>query len=73
MNEYEAAGTFYRPGDWSLPLWWTEGTSGRNGRLTRAEQEVFYNGWFCRKVLGHTGGLTRHPLDLSVTADKGEP
>jgi len=64
MDQYEAAGTWYRPGDWSLPAWWTTVPPGRGGKLTHAEQEEFYNGRFAREVLGHKGGLTRAPLDL---------
>ena len=57
--------SWYRPGAWTLPGWWTNGPPVRNGgRATREEQETFYNGWFVREVLGHTGGLTRPPHDL---------
>ena len=54
--------TWYRPGDWSLPAWWTDGVLVRgNTRMTHAEQSAFYNGRFVREVLGHTGGITTLP------------
>jgi len=60
MDQYQRAGTWYRPGNWSLPEWWTNAT-GRGVRLTHTEQEVFYNGQFVREVLGHEGGMTTTP------------
>ena len=70
MNEYEASySPWYRPGNWALPRWWTNGPWARDGRLTHAEQRVFYTGRFCREVLGHTGGMTTPPKPL----DKGVP
>lgn len=53
--------SWYRPGDWGLPGWWTSMPPGRKGGLTNAEQEVFYTSWFMREVLGHTGGLRTLP------------
>lgn len=54
--------TWYTPGNWSLPAWWTSGVPMRTGhKATKADQEYFYNGPFVRNVLGHTGGLTKTP------------
>ena len=53
--------SWYRPGDWALPGWWTSGPPVRDGRATYEEQVVFYNGWFVREVLGHKGGMTTLP------------
>jgi hypothetical protein len=59
MDQYSH--TWYRPGDWKLPGWWTEMPPGRSGKLTHSQQTDFYNGAFVRNVLGHTGGMTRPP------------
>lgn len=54
--------SWYRPGNWSLPRWWTNGPPVRSGhRATHAEQQEFYNGWFVREVLGHKGGMSVLP------------
>lgn len=53
--------SWYRPGNWSLPRWWTNGPSARSGRMTHAEQKVFYDGWFVRNVLNHKGGMSTLP------------
>lgn len=54
--------TWYTPGDWSLPDWWTAGVPMRVGhRATTADQHHFYNGPFVRNVLGHKGGMTTPP------------
>ena len=59
MNQYSHS--WYRPGNWALPDWWTEGPPTRGGRATREEQEIFYTGAFAICILGHTGGMTRPP------------
>ena len=53
--------TWYTPGNWSLPAWWTSGAPVRDGRATTADNEHFYNGPFVRNVLGHKGGTTTLP------------
>ncbi len=53
--------SWYRPGDWALPRWWTDGPPVRSGRATHADQVQFYNSDFVRNVLGHTGGMTTPP------------
>ena len=55
------AHTWYAPGDWSLPDWWTSMPPGRTGGLTRAEQKAFYGSLFARQVLGHHGGIAKLP------------
>ena len=57
---------WYRPGNWALPRWWTDGPPVRGGRATHAEQTVFYNGPFVRDVLGHTGGMTTPPATTRI-------
>ena len=59
MNEF--AHTWYEPGNWLLPKWWTDTPPVRRGKLTYAEQSAFYSGRFVREVLGHEGGITRLP------------
>ena len=53
--------SWYRPGNWSLPRWWTDGPAMRDGRATHAEQAQFYNSDFVRNVLGHDGGMKTPP------------
>jgi hypothetical protein len=54
--------SWYRPGDWALPTWWTEGPPLRDaGTATYQEQEAFYNSKFVRENLGYTGGMTGLP------------
>ena len=54
--------SWYRPGDWSLPTWWTSGPPMRDAvRATMADQDYFYNSPFVRNVLGHKGGMTTLP------------
>jgi len=53
--------SWYRPGDWSLPTWWTQDIGVRSGRSTYAEQVAFYESRFVRDVLGHKGGITTLP------------
>jgi len=53
--------SWYKPGPWRLPAWWTSMPPGRKGRLTHAEQAAFYSGWFVRDILGHKGGITVLP------------
>lgn len=58
--------TWYRPGNWSLPGWWTSGPPVRGGRVaTHAEQIEFFDSNFARNVLGHTGGITTPPKEIS--------
>ena len=52
---------WYRPGDWSLPKWWTDHPPVRGNVSTHADQVQFYSGPFVRNVLGHAGGHTRPP------------
>jgi len=53
---------WYTPGSWKLPDWWTMNPPGRKGyQLTKDEQEVFFNGWFVKTVLKHTGGMNTLP------------
>jgi len=59
MNDWN--NTWYSPGDWALPAWWTSGVPMRSGRATTADQRHFMNGPFVRNVLGHTGGMTVLP------------
>lgn len=54
--------TWYKPGDWKLPTWWTAGVQVRVGFTpTYADQVYFYNGPFVKNVLNHTGGMTKLP------------
>lgn len=54
--------TWYTPGDWSLPQWWTSGVTMRTGYTpTTADQQYFFNSPFVRNVLGHKGGMTTLP------------
>lgn len=54
--------TWYQPGDWKLPKWWTDGVTMRVGfKASTADQEYFYNSDFVRNVLGHKGGMTTLP------------
>ena len=50
--------SWYTPGDWSLPAWWTSDAPVRDGPATFDDNHFFFNGPFVRNVLGHTGGLT---------------
>lgn len=60
MNDWDS--TWYRPGNWALPRWWTDGVVMRTGfQPTTADQQYFYNGPFVRNVLNHTGGMTTLP------------
>jgi hypothetical protein len=60
MTQFEH--TWYTPGDWSLPAWWTAGPPIRDAaRATMADQDYFYNSSFVRNVLGHKGGMTTPP------------
>jgi len=59
MDEYNH--TWYNPGDWKLPGWWTNGPPGRDGRATYEEQVGFYGSEFVQKTLGHRGGMTSPP------------
>ena len=59
MDQYN--NTWYQPGDWKLPKWWTDLPPARNDRMTRDEQKAFYEGSFVVVVLGHCGGITRPP------------
>lgn len=53
---------WYRPGDWALPRWWTDGILVRGAiRMTNAEQTTFYNGRWVREILNHDGGMTVPP------------
>ncbi|KKK50082.1 hypothetical protein LCGC14_3128550, partial [marine sediment metagenome] len=36
--------SWYKPGDWSLPNWWTSMPPSKKGKLTHAEQVAFYSG-----------------------------
>lgn len=67
MNQtpHKLEGNWYKPGDWELPAWWTDGPYSRDGRATYDEQVVFYNSNFCRESLGHTGGMTTPPKCLT--------
>ena len=61
MMQWERS-PWYRPGNWSLPRWWTDGMLVRGKtRMTHAEQETYYNSAFVRDVLNHDGGITRPP------------
>jgi hypothetical protein len=54
--------SWYRPGNWALPSWWTAGVPMRVGyKPTAAEQAYFYDSPFVRNVLGHSGGMTTLP------------
>ncbi len=54
--------SWYSPGDWALPKWWTDGVNVRgSARMTHAEQREFYESRFVRDVLGHNGGITTLP------------
>lgn len=54
--------SWYRPGDWSLPGWWTSGVQVRLGHVaTYEDQQYFYNSSFVRDVIGHKGGMTTLP------------
>jgi len=54
--------TWYTPGDWALPRWWTNGPPMRDpGRVSMADQQHFYNSSFVRNVLGHKGGMATLP------------
>lgn len=56
------AHTWYKPGNWALPDWWTGGVVMRVGfKPSTADQDHFYNGPFVRNVLGHKGGMTTLP------------
>ena len=59
--------SWYSPGNWALPGWWTKGPPVREGeRATYEEQEVFYSGWFVREVLGHKGGISTLPATTRI-------
>ena len=75
-DEYRMSGrlewersSWYRPGNWALPRWWTNGPPVRDGRATYAEQEVFYSGWFVREVLNHKGGMSVPPATTRIRHD----
>ena len=53
--------SWYKPGDWSLPNWWTSMPPSKKGKLTHTEQVAFYSGWFVREILGHKNGITVFP------------
>jgi len=60
MTEFDR--TWYKPGDWSLPAWWTSDAPIRIGfKATTADNDHFLNGPFVRNVLGHKGGMTTLP------------
>ena len=68
MGEYHMSERFdwersswYVPGDWSLPRWWTNGPPARDGRATFEEHKAFYSSRFVREILGHDGGITTLP------------
>lgn len=59
--------TWYTPGDWALPQWWTNGVVMRTGhKPSTADQHYFYNSPFVRNVLGHTGGMTTPPTTEAI-------
>lgn len=54
--------SWYRPGNWSLPQWWTSGPPMRGGVIASYEDQLyFYNSSFVREVLDHKGGITTLP------------
>jgi len=53
--------SWYTPGDWKLPAWWTDGPPVRSGRASHAQQTEFYDSWFVREVLKHKGGIRTLP------------
>ncbi len=58
---YDWSHSWYSPGDWALPDWWTEGSPARSGRMTHSEQTDFYASPFIVNVIGHSGGITTLP------------
>lgn len=53
---------WYRPGNYSLPKWWTGGVCIRVGyKPTFEDQEYFYNSRFMKEIIGHKGGMTQLP------------
>ena len=62
MTDRQWDRSWYTPGDWALPTWWTAGVQVRGAvPMTHAQQQAFYSGPFVRDVLGHSGGLTTLP------------
>ncbi len=59
MNQLSTS--WYQPGSWSLPKWWTEGPPIRGGVATHAQQVTFFSGAFVRNVLKHQGGIDTLP------------
>ena len=53
--------SWYTPGDWKLPAWWTDELPTRDGRSSHADQVRHFNSHWVVNVLGHDGGITRAP------------
>lgn len=66
QQEFDWSHSWYEPGDWELPQWWTAGVTVRQGFATTFEdQQYFYNSNFVRNVLKHEGGMNRLPKPIS--------
>ena len=54
--------SWFTPGDWALPTWWTDNPPIRGGgQATHQQQADFFNGNFVKNVLHHKGGITTLP------------
>ena len=53
--------SWYRPGNWALPAWWTSDAPVRDAPASFDDNNTFFNGPFVRNVLGHKGGMTTLP------------